>query len=86
MQYTRPLPCPERGDQCTEDRGIGPRGFKNTHTHDLGNALELACKEGTVGKLRTLQLSRYRYLGRCPTPTRSQDRTSILRGLKYKAG
>ena len=25
----RPLPCPERGDQRTEDRGIGPRGFKN---------------------------------------------------------
>ena len=23
-------PCPERGDQRTEDRGIGPRGFKNT--------------------------------------------------------
>ena len=27
------VPCPERGDQRTEDRGIGPRGFKNTHTH-----------------------------------------------------
>ena len=27
-----PLPCPERGDQRTEDRGIGPTGALKTHT------------------------------------------------------
>ena len=30
-QY-KPLLCPEWGDQRIEDRGIGPRSFKNTHT------------------------------------------------------
>ena len=31
-QYKKPRLCPEWGDQRTEGRGIGPRGFKNTHT------------------------------------------------------
>ena len=33
----------ERGDQRTEDRGIGPRGFKNTHTPQLLPELPADC-------------------------------------------
>ena len=31
----RSISCGETNAERTEDRGIGPRVFKNTHTHDI---------------------------------------------------